>query len=224
MTNGSSASSVGSSATRMGVLRQRVSTSACSVTATGSLPCTRRFNASPSALRNVSTTVDGSASRVCLGRAAPDRRDAHLMQVLVRADVHLSDRTGERGVAAGAGIGHAVQQDDLSTNINCGKVITATVPGIDDRTVQPTRRRGSGEGVRDAIGCVGLDLDFRSSRQADVGVMQDQVGLVTISVERGLQIAEALQLLRRARQLHAFARIPPGGASSRRHRRMRRDR
>ena len=143
----------------------------------------------------------------CAGGIAPNRRDAHLMQMLVRADVDLADGARQRRPVRCARIGNRLQQHDLAAHVQRGEVLRPAMAAVNDRPAQAVRRRGTRKGVGDAVRCRHLDFDPRSAWQTDVSVVQDQLGLVAVPVEGCLQVAKAFQLLRRSRQLHAAGEL-----------------
>ena len=132
------------SATRIGVCRHPVSTSACSVAATRPSPARSRFSALPSACAIVTARRWAAAFRASYPRrAAPHRRDAHLVQVLVRADVHLPDRARLGCPRAGRGAGDAVDHHDLAAHIAAGEIGRSAVPAIDQPAAACRRRAKS---------------------------------------------------------------------------------
>ena len=84
-------------------------------------------------------------------RAAPDRRNAHLVQMLVRADMHLADRTGMRGARA-PGRGWRCPPSARSRRADrvAAKSARVAVADIDQPPGHALRRRAAREGVRDA--------------------------------------------------------------------------
>ncbi len=121
----------------------------------------------------------------------------------MRADVDLADRASHRGSVGCAGIGDQFQQHDFAVCVDRGEVLDAAKAGIDHGSAQAARRRGSRERMGNAVRRVCVDLDARPAGQADVGVVQNQVRLVAVRVEPGLQVAETFQFLRRPGELHA---------------------
>src|SRR4051794_37865638 len=63
--------------------------------------------------------------------------------------------------------------------------------------------------MRDAVRplAADLDLDAGPAGQADIGVVQDELGAPAVPVEAGLQVVEAFTLLRGPRQLDAAGEL-----------------
>ena len=135
-------------------------------------------------------------------RTAPHRRDAHLVQMLVRADLHLAHRAGMRRARGLAGAGDAFRQHDRAAQVASGEVGCVAVADIDQPSGHALRRRTAREGMRDAGERLVVHIDARLAGQADIGVVHDEVGAVAVFVELRLEVAQALQLIRRAGQLH----------------------
>jgi hypothetical protein len=72
------------------------------------------------------------------GRIAPDRGDAHLVQVLVRADVQLARRTRQRGATRDRGSGDAIHQHNAPGHVETGEIRVAPGPDVH----QPSRQSG----------------------------------------------------------------------------------
>ena len=82
-------------------------------------------------------------------RATPHRRDAHLVQVLVRADVQLPGGARTRGAGGDGGAGDALRHDDVAANVAPGEIRRVALAHIGQRRGQALRCRGQGEGMRD---------------------------------------------------------------------------
>ena len=141
-------------------------------------------------------------------RAAPYRRYAHLVQMLVRADLHLTHGTGVRGVRRLARTGDALHQHDRAAQVAPGEIGCVAIADIDQPSRHAIGRRATREGMRDAGQRMVVHIDTRLARQADIGVVHDQPGPVAVLVQLGLKIAEALQLIRCAGQLHPACKFP----------------
>ena len=122
--------------------------------------------------------------------------------MLVRADLHLTHRAGARGACCLAGTGDALRQHDRATQIATGEVGFVAVADIDQTSGHAIRRRAAREGMRDAGQRMVVHIDARLARQADIGVVHDQLRAVAVLVEPRLEVAQALQLVRSAGQLH----------------------
>src|SRR3954451_10421158 len=124
-----------------------------------------------------------------------------------RADVDLADGAGLRGAQGRGRVGNVFQEYNFALGVDCREVGRRTGPRINQGATHAFRRGRAREGMRDAVGplAADLDLDASSARQADIGVVQDELGAPAVPVEAGLQVAEAFTLLRGPRQLD-----PPG--------------
>ena len=52
-----------------------------------------------------------------------------------------------------------------------------------------------------------VHIDARLAGQADIGVVHDQLGAIAVFVELRLEVAQALQFVRRAGQLHPAGKL-----------------
>jgi len=145
------------------------------------------------------------------GGAAPDRRDAHLVKMLMRADMELADRAGGLGVRGCGWARDAIDEHDLAAAIQLGEIGHRSLPDIDEIGRQAAFRRIEREGMSDALEGAPIGLDTRSPGQADIGIVQDELGSVAIAIETFFQIVEAFELLGRAGELHALGEFDAMG-------------
>ena len=120
----------------------------------------------------------------------------------MRADLHLAHRAGTRGARGLAGAGDALGQHDRAAQVAPGEIRLVAVADIDQPSGHAIRRRTAREGVRDAGERLVVHIDPRLARQADIGVVHDELGAVAVLVELRLEVPQALQFVRRAGQLH----------------------
>ena len=158
--------------------------------------------------------------------AAPDGRDAHLVEMLMGRDMQLARGAGRLGARRDRGARNAVDEHDLAAAIGAREIGFRPVTDIDELGREPGFRRRQREGMGDALELAPIGLDARAAGQADIGVMREELGAIAVSVEAGLQIAEALELLRRPGKLHALGEFDAmahqlgradGGAEARNH-------
>src|SRR5262249_27918636 len=126
-------------------------------------------------------------------RTTPDRRDAHLMRIFARAEMDLADRASGAGTLRHRGGRDTVEQNDLPGNIAREVCRCAHARG-DGCSARSFRRRRARERLRDAGETLTGNLDMSRARQADIGVMQYQLGLVAVGVERRLDVIETYEL------------------------------
>ena len=142
-----------------------------------------------------------------LGRAAPDRGDAHLVGVLVGADMQLPHGACFCCAARDHGAGHAIDDDDLAPHVLAGELGCRTRTDIDELRGQATSGGRLGERVRDAPVVAGRGDDRGFLGQADIRVMQDEAGGKAIGLHPGLDVLEALEFLRNARFLAPLRKL-----------------
>jgi hypothetical protein len=131
-------------------------------------------------------------------RIAPDRRDAHLVHVLVRADVKLPGRARERGTPRHRRIGDPFHENDAAAHVLASKARLVASADIDQFRVQAGLRRGPRERMGDAGEFLIGGAHGSRTRQADEGVMQDEVRREPVSLHLGFDIFQTFELLGRA--------------------------
>ena len=127
--------------------------------------------------------------------AAPDRGDAHFVEVFVRADVELPGGPGLEGASGDGGVGDAFDEDDGAGETIAGEVGVGAVGQIDQGGGEACGGRRAGEGVGYGGEWCAVGLDGGLAGQADVGVVADEGGAVAGGVELGLDVAHAFELV-----------------------------
>ena len=122
--------------------------------------------------------------------------------MLVRADLDLPHRAGARCVRCLSRTGNSLSQHDRATHVLAGEIILPAVADIDQPAAHSFGRRRSREGVRDAGQSLIVHVHPRATRQADIGIVMQQLRPITELVQPRLDIPQAGQFVRRARQLH----------------------
>src|SRR3954468_6551739 len=138
------------------------------------------------------------------------------MEMPVRADVDLADRAGLRGAQTRGRVRDVLKQHNAALRVDSGEISRGAGAGIDNSAAHATRPRRARERMRDAVRRLRPDLDPGPTGKADIGVVLDELGPEAVGVKAGLEVAEALPLLLRSRQLHAageFLQVPHHGGS-----------
>ena len=130
-------------------------------------------------------------------RTAPDRRDAHLIEVLQRGYMDLPERARLRGPQARGRVGDRLEEHDLAGNVDLGEVARPSKASVDDLPAQSLGAGWTGERVGDAVGRLVADLQPGCARQADVCIVQNKLRTEAVIVELAANVVEALKLFGR---------------------------
>ena len=122
--------------------------------------------------------------------------------MVVRADVELAGRTAGAGEGGGDGGGDAFGQDDLAADVFSREVGGGAVTDIDEVGGEAGGGGGAAHGVGDGGEGDAVDFDAGFAGQADIGVVQDDLGFIAVFIEAGLDVAQAFGLVRGAGQLY----------------------
>ena len=123
--------------------------------------------------------------------------------MLVGADVHLCNRASPARCDRRGRVGDPVEQDGPAGNV-------ARQP-VDELGRNPGRWARAREGVRDAGQRLSVELEPGSAGEADVGIVQEQLGGIAVRGDLPLDPAQALELLRRSRVLRPARELTDDG-------------
>ena len=113
------------------------------------------------------------------------------MQVVVRADVELADGAAGAGEGGDDGGGDPLGEDDLAADVLAREVGGGAVADIDEVGGEAGGGGGSAHGMGDGGERGAVCFDPGAAGEADIGVVQDDLGGVAVFVEAGLDVAQA---------------------------------
>ncbi len=130
--------------------------------------------------------------------AAPHRRDAHVVQVLVRAHVQLGQHPVTARLERLLGAGHAVDQHDAPGDVHTLVVAGRALAHVDELAGHGARRR---ERMRERAQRAAAGLHPGPHGQADVSRVDYELGGVAVAVEHRAHVLQAGELALGARML-----------------------